>query len=176
MILGCAQTPDLLLFHVWLFIKNALAQDLFWIPICAAIQSSNRMCPASHRLETNPKLFYPLLLRTADLRTHTFIHIHTVDPYNWVAALWSPEGKGLASWLLFVMFIVILLLSHLVSCDRCGTWLYQLLILAVFLTSNNVVYAISKASDQPVHMRSLIRAFACCLTFLWLLSYWLNTI
>ena len=36
-------------------------------------------------------------------------------------ALWSPEGKGLASWLLFVMFIVILLLSHLVSWNRCGT-------------------------------------------------------
>ena len=35
-----------------------------------------------------------------------------------IAALWSPEGKGLASWLLF---IVILLLSHLVSWDRCGT-------------------------------------------------------
>ena len=32
-----------------------------------------------------------------------------------IAALWSPEGKGLTSWLLFVMFIVILLLSHLVS-------------------------------------------------------------
>ena len=31
-----------------------------------------------------------------------------------IAALWSPEGKGLTSWLLFVMFIVILLLSHLV--------------------------------------------------------------
>ena len=29
-----------------------------------------------------------------------------------VAALWSPEGKGLTSWLLFVMFIVILLLSY----------------------------------------------------------------
>ena len=38
-----------------------------------------------------------------------------------IAALWSPEGKGLTSWLLFVMFIVILLLSHLVSLDRCGT-------------------------------------------------------
>ena len=25
-----------------------------------------------------------------------------------IAALWSPEGKGLTSWLLFVMFIVIL--------------------------------------------------------------------
>ena len=38
-----------------------------------------------------------------------------------IAALWSPEGKRLNSWLLFVMFIVILLLSHLVSWDRCGT-------------------------------------------------------
>ena len=32
--------------------------------------------------------------------------------------------------------------------------------------SNNVVYAISKASDQPEHMRSLVRAFACRLTML----------
>ena len=24
-----------------------------------------------------------------------------------IAALWSPEGKGLTSWLLFAMFIVI---------------------------------------------------------------------
>ena len=36
-------------------------------------------------------------------------------------ALWSPEGKGMTSWLLFVMFIVIVLLSNLVSWDRCGT-------------------------------------------------------
>ena len=32
--------------------------------------------------------------------------------------------------------------------------------------SNNVVCATSKASDQPAHMRSLIRAFACCLSIL----------
>ena len=37
-----------------------------------------------------------------------------------VAALWSPAGKGLTSWLLLVMFIVFLLLSHVVSWDRCG--------------------------------------------------------
>ena len=37
------------------------------------------------------------------------------------AGLWSPEGKGLTSWLLFVMFIVILLLSHLESLHRCET-------------------------------------------------------
>ena len=41
--------------------------------------------------------------------------------------------------------------------------------------SNNVVCATSKASDQPVHMRSLIWAFASRLSILWLLSYWLNS-
>ena len=38
-----------------------------------------------------------------------------------IAALRSSEGKGLTSWLLFVIFIVFLFLSHLVSLDRCGT-------------------------------------------------------
>ena len=38
-----------------------------------------------------------------------------------IAALSSPKGKGLTSWLLFMMFILILFLSHLVSWDRCGT-------------------------------------------------------
>ena len=42
--------------------------------------------------------------------------------------------------------------------------------------SNNVVCATSKASDQPAHMRSLIRAFASRLRILWVLSYWLNMI
>ena len=42
-----------------------------------------------------------------------------------IAALWLPAGKGLTSWLLFVMVIVILLLSHLVSCvvlDCIDSW------------------------------------------------------
>ena len=38
-----------------------------------------------------------------------------------IAALWSSEGKGLTSRLFFVMYIVIVLLSHLVFWDRCGT-------------------------------------------------------
>ena len=42
--------------------------------------------------------------------------------------------------------------------------------------SNNVICATSKASDQPAHMRSLIRAVASRLSILWLLSYWLNTV
>ena len=42
--------------------------------------------------------------------------------------------------------------------------------------SNNVVCATSKASDQPAHTRSLIRAFACRSNILWVSSYCLNTI
>ena len=38
-------------------------------------------------------------------------------------------------------------------------------------SSNNVVCATSKALDQPAHMRSLIRAFACRLSFLLVSSY-----
>ena len=37
--------------------------------------------------------------------------------------------------------------------------------------SNNVVCAISKGSDQPAHMRSLIRAFADRMNILRILSY-----
>ena len=42
--------------------------------------------------------------------------------------------------------------------------------------SNNVVCATSKASDQPAHTHSLIRAFASRLNILRVLSYWLNII
>ena len=38
-----------------------------------------------------------------------------------IAALWSPAGKGLTSWLLLVMFIVFLLLCHVVSGVGCST-------------------------------------------------------
>ena len=38
-----------------------------------------------------------------------------------IAALCSPAGKGLTSWLLLVMFILFLLLFHVVSWVWCGT-------------------------------------------------------
>ena len=38
-----------------------------------------------------------------------------------IAALWSPAEEGLNSWLLFVMLIVFLLLSNVVSWVRFGT-------------------------------------------------------
>ena len=46
-----------------------------------------------------------------------------------IADLWSPAGKGLTSWLLLVMFIVLFYFLM-----WCGTRLYRFLIFAVFLT------------------------------------------
>ena len=41
--------------------------------------------------------------------------------YLFIAALCSPAGKGLTSWLLLVMSIVFLLLSYVVSWVSCDT-------------------------------------------------------
>ena len=38
-----------------------------------------------------------------------------------MAALWLPAGKGLTSWLYFVMFNCVLTLSRVVFWVRCGT-------------------------------------------------------
>ena len=60
-----------------------------------------------------------------------------------------------------------------ISCSTCLNWsTFE----PVHEISNNMVCATSKALDQPAHMRSLIRAFASCLSILWLLSHWLKTI
>ena len=65
------------------------------------------------------------------------------------------------------------------SCDSTitnDTMNYGLITEPVHEISNNVVCATIKASDQPVHTHSLIRAIASRLHILWLLSYWLNII
>ena len=90
-----------------------------------------------------------------------------------IAALWSPVGKGLLSWLLLVIFIVFCYFpmwyprSGVILDDN--DW-------AVTRYFNNVVCATNKASDQPAHTRSLIRAFASHLNIILLLSYWPNII
>ena len=61
-------------------------------------------------------------------------HVLFMRSRLFIAFLWSPAGKGLIYWLLFVMLIVFLSLSHVVSWVKCGTWLYQFLIFATFLT------------------------------------------
>ena len=59
-----------------------------------------------------------------------------------IDALWSPVGKGLISWLSFVMSICEFVTIPLVSWVRCGTCLYRLLIFALFLTLQNTKTAL----------------------------------
>ena len=49
-------------------------------------------------------------------------------------ALWSPAGKGLTSWLSFVVSDCEFVTFPLVSWVRCCTWLYGFLIFALLLT------------------------------------------
>ena len=51
-----------------------------------------------------------------------------------IYAMSSPTGKGLASWLSFVMSNCIVVTFPLVSWVRCGAQLYRFLIFAPFLT------------------------------------------
>ena len=52
-----------------------------------------------------------------------------------ICALWSPAGKGLTSWLSFVVYNCDFVAFPLVSWVRCGAWLYRFLIFAPLLTS-----------------------------------------
>ena len=58
--------------------------------------------------------------------------------------------------------------DKLFGCE--GATLYHIIIEPRREISNNVLCATSKASDQPAHMRSLIRAFASHLNILLLLT------
>ena len=51
-----------------------------------------------------------------------------------INTLWSPAGKGLTTWLSFVMSNCKVVTFPLVSWVRCGAWLYWFLIFALFLT------------------------------------------
>ena len=50
-----------------------------------------------------------------------------------IDALWSPAGKGMSSWLSFVMSNCEVVTFQLVSWVRCGALLYQFLIIVLFL-------------------------------------------
>ena len=54
-----------------------------------------------------------------------------------VDALWSPAGKGLTSWLLFVMSTCDVVTFPMVPRVRCGACLYRFLITALFLSFRN---------------------------------------
>ena len=65
-----------------------------------------------------------------------------------ICALWSPAGKGLTSWLSFVVSNCEFVTFPFVSWVRCGTSLYRFLIFAPLLTF----------PDKPVIAKDLIEA------------------
>ena len=56
-----------------------------------------------------------------------------------ICALWSPAGKGLTSWLWFVVSNCEFVTFPLVSWVRCDTWLYRFLIFAPLLTLRTLI-------------------------------------
>ena len=64
-----------------------------------------------------------------------------------ICALWSPTGKGLTSWLSFVVSDYDFVTFSLVSCVRCGTWLYRFLIFAPLLTLSRDLHRVWKVSE-----------------------------
>ena len=82
-----------------------------------------------------------------------------------ICALWSPAGKGLTSWLSFVVSNCEFVTFQLVSWVRCGTWLYRFLIVAPLLTLVYILKYVSLISVTYVdgaHWNSLIEAIPMC--------------
>ena len=65
-----------------------------------------------------------------------------------ICALWSPAGKGLTSWLSFVVSNCEFVTFPLVSWVRCGTWLYRYLIFATLLTFTDTLECPECNSDR----------------------------
>ena len=79
-----------------------------------------------------------------------------------ICALWSPAGKGLTSWLSFVVSNCEFVTFPLDSWVRCGTWLYRFLIFAPLLTLRILLLWIRKFSREfyfreTSHLRSFVK-------------------
>ena len=87
-------------------------------------------------------------------------------------ALWSPAGKGLTSWLSFVVSYCEFVTFPLVSWVRCVTWLYRFLIFAPLLTSS-----LPKSSESPlIKTKSNKQEMSVIITELWNVNVFLNII
>ena len=65
-----------------------------------------------------------------------------------IAALWSPAGKGLTSWLLFVMFNCIFVTF---PCGILGQMWYCIVSIPDLCRLYFFVGATNKGADQPVY-------------------------
>ena len=74
-------------------------------------------------------------------------------------ALWSPAGKGMTSWLSFVMSNYEFVTFPLVSWVRCGTRSYRSLMFALFLTLFKIMLSNKNCRQSSFDKRLLKYSF-----------------
>ena len=90
-----------------------------------------------------------------------------------IAALWSPAGKGLTSWFLILMFNCVFVIFPCGSLVKFSTWLYRFLIFAAFLTFIVAAYDIRRPKVMYTYY-----TFNFCFLFMkssmygWLMEDW----
>ena len=90
-----------------------------------------------NRFKLSSKIFYwPFQGRTSfvDLLCSSVLCLLCLCARLFICALCSPAGKGLTSWLSFVVYNCEFVTFLSVSLVRCGTWLDRFLIFAPLLT------------------------------------------
>ena len=80
------------------------------------------------------------------------------------------EKSDMGLILFWPVYVLLDTITYLKLTVKSRHFPFQIIIEPWHEISNNVVCATSKASDQPAHTRSLIRAFASRLTILWSLT------
>ena len=80
-----------------------------------------------------------------------------------ICALWSPVGKGLNSWLSFVVSNCEFVTFPLVYGVRCGTWLYRFLIFTYFTVGSAEMVFITLAIHYSASMVSVFVDIMCML-------------
>ena len=113
----------------------------YWKPIFVLVLSGRwrqvRLAPLN-RFKPSSKIFYrPFHGSTSFVDLFWFCSVLCLlclCARLFICALWSPAGKGLISWLSFVVSNCEFVIFPLVSWVRCGTWLYRYLIFAPLLT------------------------------------------
>ena len=135
--------------HVWVFHANQISMFLIliWIKLEAGAPL-NQFKPSS-------KIFYwPFQGGTSFVDLLCFCSVLCLlclcaRQFN--CTLWSPAGKGLTSWHLFVVSICEFVTFPLVSWVGCGTWLYQFLIFAPLLTLSSLLNPKGNGSTEVIN-------------------------
>ena len=134
-------TSETATYHAWVKKKWCIANHweiIIYINFISTSELRVRLTPLN-RFKPSSKIFYwPFQGGTSfvDLLCLFFsvLCLLCFCTRLFICALWSPAGKGLTSWLSFVVSNCEFVTFPLVSRVRCDTWLYRFLIFAPFLT------------------------------------------